>query len=106
MKEFDIPGEDIDVVHWNAGLWDCLRLFGEEPHTPIEVYSYYIDRLCVRIKKICPNAKVIFATSTSVRTRVSSNATPLSVSVNKLRMLSGKSLNDFTALNSIIKKTP
>ncbi len=62
----DIKGEDIDVVHWNAGLWDCLRLFEEEPHTPIEVYAYYIERICVRIKKICPNAKVIFATSTKV----------------------------------------
>lgn len=62
----EIKGENIDVVHWNAGLWDCLRLFEEEPHTPIEVYAYYIERVCVRIKKICPNAKVIFATSTSV----------------------------------------
>ena len=62
----DIKGEDIDVVHWNAGLWDCLRLFEEEPHTPLDVYAYYIERLCVRIKKICPNAKVIFATSTKV----------------------------------------
>ena len=62
----EVKGEEIDVVHWNAGLWDCLRLFEEEPHTPIEVYAYYIDRLCVRIKKICPNAKVIFATSTAV----------------------------------------
>ena len=62
----DVKGEDVDVVHWNAGLWDCLRLFEEEPHTLIEVYAYYIDRLCIRIKKICPNAKVIFATSTKV----------------------------------------
>jgi hypothetical protein len=62
----DIKGEDIDVVHWNAGLWDCLRLFEEEPHTPIDVYAYYIERICVRIKKICPNATVIFATSTKV----------------------------------------
>lgn len=59
-------GEDIDVIHWNAGLWDCLRLFEEEPHTPVDVYAYYIDRICIRIKKLCPNAKVIFATSTSV----------------------------------------
>lgn len=59
-------GEDIDVIHWNAGLWDCLRLFEEEPHTPLDVYEYYIDRICVRIKKLCPNAKVIFATSTKV----------------------------------------
>lgn len=58
----------IDVIHWNAGLWDCLRLFGEEPHTPIEIYKYYIDRICQRINKLCPNAKVIFATSTSVQT--------------------------------------
>lgn len=58
---------DVDVVHWNAGLWDCLRLFEEEPHTPIDVYAYYIDRICIRIKKIFPNAMVIFATSTRVQ---------------------------------------
>ena len=62
----DIRGEDIDVIHWNAGLWDCIRLFEEEPHTPIDVYAYYIERICKRIKKICPNAHVIFATSTKV----------------------------------------
>ncbi len=58
--------DDMDVIHWNTGLWDCLRLFEEEPHTPIDVYAYYIDRICVRIRKFCPNAKVVFATSTSV----------------------------------------
>ena len=62
-----IKDEQIDVLHWNAGLWDCLRLFEEEPHTPIEVYSYYIDRICQRIMKLFPDAKVIFATSTSVQ---------------------------------------
>ncbi|MBQ2676846.1 MAG: hypothetical protein IJF54_05565 [Clostridia bacterium] len=60
-------GEDFDVIHWNAGLWDTLRLFDEDPHTPIEIYEYYIDRICRRIKKVYPNAKVIFATSTSVQ---------------------------------------
>ena len=59
---------DVNVIHWNAGLWDCLRLFEEEPHTPIDVYAYYIDRICVRIKKLFPEAKVIFATSTRVLT--------------------------------------
>ena len=62
----NINGEDIDVIHWNTGLWDCLRLFEEEPHTPIDIYAYYIERICIRIKKICPNARVIFATSTKV----------------------------------------
>ena len=61
----DIKGEEIDLIHWNAGLWDCLCLFGEDVHTPIEIYAYYIDRICVRIKKLCPNATVIFATSTA-----------------------------------------
>ena len=61
-----VKGEDIDVIHWNAGLWDTLRLFDEEPHTPIDIYEYYIERICIRIKKLCPNARVIFATSTKV----------------------------------------
>ncbi len=39
---------------------------GEEPHTPIEFYRYYIDKICARIGKVYPNAKVVFATSTSV----------------------------------------
>lgn len=60
------PDGHVDVLHWNAGLWDCLRLFGEEPHTPIEVYAYYIDRICIRIRKLFPDAKVIFATCTRV----------------------------------------
>ena len=62
----ELKGSEIDVIHWNAGLWDCLRLFEEEPQTPIEIYAYYIERICARIKKLCPNAKVIFATSTRV----------------------------------------
>lgn len=61
-----VPDGHVDVLHWNTGLWDNLRLFEEEPHTPIEVYAYYIDRICKRIDKIFPESKVIFATSTTV----------------------------------------
>ena len=61
-----LNGEDVDVLHWNTGLWDNLRLLGEDVHTPIDIYRYYIDRICVRIQKVFPNAKVIFATSTQV----------------------------------------
>lgn len=63
----------VDVLHWNVGLWDCLRMFGEEPHTPVEVYAYYIDRICKRIQKVFPSAKVIFATSTSVQSELMSS---------------------------------
>ncbi len=62
-----VPEGKVDILHWNAGLWDCLRLFEEEPHTPIDVYAYYIERICIRIKKLMPDAKVIFATSTTVQ---------------------------------------
>ena len=61
-----IDGKEIDLVHWNAGLHDVLRLFGEDPTTPLEIYEYYIERICIRMKKLCPNAKFVFATSTSV----------------------------------------
>ena len=69
MHEYkSILGDNhVDVLHWNAGLWDCLRLFGEEPQTPVDIYAYYIDRICKRIQKVFPDAKVIFATSTSVQ---------------------------------------
>jgi len=56
-----------DVIHWNAGLWDNLRLYEDDPHTPIEVYAYYIRRICLRIRKLFPHADVIFATSTAVQ---------------------------------------
>ena len=62
-----LKGEDFDVVHWNAGLWDCLRLYEEDVHTPIDIYAYYIERICVRMKKIFPKAEIIFATSTRVQ---------------------------------------
>lgn len=62
-----VPGE-VDVIHWNAGLWDVMRNLEEEPQTPIEIYKYYIERTCKRILKAYPKAKVIFATTTSVQT--------------------------------------
>ena len=62
----DIDKEKIDVVHWNNGLWDVLRLFGDEPFTDIETYGITLKRVYNRIKFLFPNAKIIFALSTSV----------------------------------------
>ena len=64
--EFSLP-EDADLVHWNAGLWDCLILMDGEHLTPIEIYKYYIERVCKAIKYYFPKANVIFATSTPVQ---------------------------------------
>ncbi len=58
--------EKIDVVHWNNGLWDVLRINGDEPLTPIDVYELMLGRVCDTIKRLFPNAKIIFALSTAV----------------------------------------
>lgn len=62
----DVDCEKIDVVHWNNGLWDVLRINGDEPLTPIDVYEIMLVRVCDMIKRIFPNAKIIFALSTAV----------------------------------------
>lgn len=59
-------GGNADVVHWNAGLWDCLIMHDGMNFTDIEVYKSYMERACVGFKRFFPNAKFIFATSTSV----------------------------------------
>lgn len=61
-----VPAEEMDVVYWNNGLWDALRLFGDEPLTPVEVYGDMLRRVYKRIRMCFPNAKVIFALSTAV----------------------------------------
>ena len=59
-------GDDVDVVYWNAGLWDNLVMVDGQSLTPIEIYEYYIDRVCKLIRILFPSAKMIFATSTAV----------------------------------------
>ena len=64
----DVPNkEEIDLVHWNNGLWDVLRLFGDEPFTEINYYGETLKRIYRRIRLLFPNAKIIFALSTSVK---------------------------------------
>ena len=59
-------GDDVDLVHWNAGLWDALELFGDEPLTPLSCYGQQIKRIDKRLRMLFPKAKFIFATSTNV----------------------------------------
>ena len=59
-------GNDVDLVHWNAGLWDCLLMPDGERHTDIEVYGKYLQRIHTVLKRIFPDAKQVFATSTAV----------------------------------------
>ena len=59
-------GDDADVVHWNAGIWDTLRLYGDEPLTPPQMYAEMIKRIDKRLRLLFPKAKLVFATSTRV----------------------------------------
>ena len=60
-------GEDCACVHWNTGLHDVVRTAEEDPLTPPEIYGYFIDRICQRLKRYYPQAEIIFATSTPVQ---------------------------------------
>lgn len=62
----ELEPEKIDVVHWNNGLWDVLRINGDEPLTPLDVYEIMLCRVYDAIKRTFPNAKIIFALSTAV----------------------------------------
>lgn len=83
---------EIEVVHWNNGLWDVLHLnakssgcdgeaagetispanvpqeycFDKDPLTPPDMYRYMLGRVHTRIHQLFPKAAVIFATTTPV----------------------------------------
>ncbi len=56
-----------DIVHFNCGLWDILRLSNEEqPFTDEKLYETLLRRIIDRIKYLCPKAHLIFALTTKV----------------------------------------
>ena len=69
-----VDADKIDVVHWNNGLWDVLRLHGDEPLTPLDMYLNMLERIYKKIKLFFPNAKIIFALSTAVIKESASDA--------------------------------
>lgn len=62
----DCRPETIDVVHWNNGLWDVAHLGEPETLTSPEEYRRGLRRIARRLKKIFPQAQIIFALTTSV----------------------------------------
>ena len=61
-----VDPQEVDVVHWNNGLWDVARIMGDEPVTPVSVYQEQLIRIFRRIRRLFPNAKVIFALTAPV----------------------------------------
>ena len=59
--------DDLDLVHWNAGLWDVLRILGDDTLSPPDFYGNTLRRLSERLRLIFPKAKQVFALSTWVQ---------------------------------------
>ncbi|MBQ8392903.1 MAG: SGNH/GDSL hydrolase family protein [Clostridia bacterium] len=103
-------GDDVDLVHWNAGLWDALELFGDAPLTSISYYGEAISRINKRLRMLFPKAKFVFATSTNVSEKMSNpdftrhNATIEKYNTEALRALSGTDtvINDLYSLTSSV----
>ena len=62
----EVDAESIDVVHWNNGLWDLLRLDGDEPLTPLDTYLSMLERVHRTLRASFPRARIIFALTTAV----------------------------------------
>ncbi len=86
-NEWNLSGNEVDIVHWNNGLWDLSHLgngysgeaeaatasiasgnrtYEEEVFTPPEMYEYLLKRVHKRIRQLFPRAKVVFASTTPV----------------------------------------
>jgi hypothetical protein len=88
--QLELP--EIQVIHWNNGLWDAMHLsvntpgddgeaagdtfvpatipeklfFEKDALTPPEIYRYMLGRVFTRLRNIFPEAEIIFATTTPV----------------------------------------
>ena len=68
MRVLSRHGEiTFDIIHFNCGLWDILRLSNEDiPFTGEELYASLLKRIVSRIQYLCPKAQLIFALTTEV----------------------------------------
>lgn len=62
-----LKNEMPDIIHFNCGLWDVLRLSNEEStFNSLEEYCNNLRRIVDRIGYLSPEAKLIYATTTPV----------------------------------------
>ena len=57
---------EIDLIHWNNGLWDVGHYFNCECLTPPDTYGMTLRKIYKVLGILFPKAKVIFALSTAV----------------------------------------
>ena len=65
------------LVHFNCGHWDAAQWSGEEgPLNTPEQYQENIRRIIACLRRIFPNAKLVFATTTPMNPNGSNSANP------------------------------
>ena len=60
-------GDDVDLVHWNAGLWDVIHMMDEDALSTPAQYEATVGQIARRIRLLFPRAIGVFATSTPVQ---------------------------------------
>lgn len=107
----DIPNcETLDLIHWNAGLWDSLVMPDGQPLLSLEDYAKSIERICCNIAQYFPKAKMIFATSTPVQeelfvgvTRFNKTVERYNAAATEIVLRHGGTVND---LYTLMKNQP
>lgn len=67
LAQLPIPSEEVSIIHWNNGLWDVNEVPNEPtPFSDLPFYVSSLRKVYHQIQRFCPNARVIFATTTSV----------------------------------------
>lgn len=67
MWFYNIPIEQIDVIHWNNGLWDIAHVNEEGRNfCDLETYLENMERILATLRRLT-NAKIILATTTPTR---------------------------------------
>ena len=69
--------EQVTLVHFNSGHWDAAHWSGEESglNTP-EEYRKNIGRIIAALRRIFPNARILFATTTPMNPNGSNSPNP------------------------------
>lgn len=63
-----LAGQLPDIVHFNCGLWDVLRLSNEEiTFNDLETYVINLSRIVERILFLSSETEILFATTTPVQ---------------------------------------
>ncbi len=75
LRFWDAPLREADVIHFNAGLWDLVRLYPEDGcFTPLDFYLATMVKIVRELKKT--GSKLIFATTTPCDPRKAFLTTP------------------------------